>query len=191
MIKKILPISVVSILLVFSALYAYWQYSYRSQLDWETAYNDYIVSGCNVCFSFLDEKFNEENVPALEKEVGIGVIAFMVQAHISDGYYDLSEEQKKENERIEKLAKLFLSKGANINYIPENSRGALFYAARSGNSNLVEFLLDHGADVNAANYAMGKKITALEVARDRLVSSTEDAKLNSSINRIINLLEKS
>ena len=153
--KKSIYGLIVGLLVIIAGLF-FWQVSYSEKLDFRTAYNKYIENGCENCFSFL-EKIDRAKIPALEKETGIGVVSFLVQAHISDGYYDLSEAQRQENTRIEKLALLFISKGADINYIPENSRGALFYAATSGNSNLVEFLLSNGADADIVNHVKGEK----------------------------------
>jgi len=179
----------IGILLIFSG-FLYWQNSYSSKIDFRTAYNEYIENGCESCLSFF-EQIGKEKIPDLEKELAIGVVSFMVQAHISDGYYDLSREQKEENARIEKLALLFLEKGADINYVPQNSRGALFYAVTSGNSNLVKFLLENGADAGIENHTKGKKTTALDAAKEGLTSSKGQTQLNTSMTKILELIEKS
>lgn len=169
--------------------FLYWQHRNYSDLNFETAYVLYTENGCKPCWDFL-ENIPPDDIPSLEKEIRIGLISFLTQAHIADGYYDLSNAQKEENSRIEKLAQLFISKGADINYIPENSYGALVDAMTSGNSNLFAFLIDQGADVNVVNYINNTPIKVIEITKQRLVLAEKDTRLKVSLNKIISLIEK-
>lgn len=180
---------IVAVLIFFPVLF-YGQQCYSNKLDFRTAYAFYTDNGCKPCWNVL-EKTSPNDIPILEEQLVIGLISFLTQAHVSDGYYDLSDAQKNENARIEKLAKLFLDKGADINYIPDNSSGALLASVLSGNSNRFAFLVNNGADVNVINYIRGKPTTVMEVAKKQLASATKskDSRLKKSISRIIKIIK--
>lgn len=48
-----------------------------------------------------------------------------------------------------RLLKIMIEKGANINIQNSKGKSALMYAAKQGVYDVVKFLIDNGADVNA------------------------------------------
>lgn len=188
--KKSFYTSILSVL-AFCATMLYSPHSYSYTLEFDTSYALYIENGCKPCWDYLVQ-VSPNDVPLLEEQIKVGMARFLTQSHASDGYNNLSKEQKEENSRIEKLTRLFLDKGIDINYVHDNSFGALLAAVTKGDSNLFAFLVKHGADVNVINYIYGKPTTVLEIAKEQLASATKrkDSRLQKSLSRIIKIIEQ-
>lgn len=180
---------------IILAVYAYWQFGYVNQLDWRTAYKDYTGWECSPCWDFF-EKLDQKGLDDLQQDSVIGALRFIAQAHLSDGYRELSESQLKENDRARKLLTLMINKGVDPNFVPENSIGVLFSAVTSADVTLVEFLLEKGADPKVTNYVRGQPITCLELAQQNLQKAKQAEKtamnqrLVESLTKIVGLLEQ-
>lgn len=139
---------VVPIIAIAGSLAFYlWTQNHKRNLDWFTAYSDYLASGCNVCFQYFNN-INPKEIPTLETEFNFGIIRQLTGGHINYGANTVSSQQSEKNKRIEKLISLFIEKGADINYIRKDGPGytTLYAITQMGNPRLVDFLLNNGAD---------------------------------------------
>jgi ankyrin repeat protein len=65
-------------------------------------------------------------------------------------------------------ARVLVERGADVNGYQEKRRGPLHHAVRLGNREVVELLLEHGADVNMTGLGYGMEgLTPLEIAEER------------------------
>lgn len=60
-------------------------------------------------------------------------------------------------------AKLCLASGADVNFVLSNEGSLLNIAALTGNVAILQLLLDHGADINAACYTSSSRVTPLHI----------------------------
>ena len=63
------------------------------------------------------------------------------------------------------IIKLLYNKGANLNKKDEDNKTPLHFAACSGNPEIVNFLIDNGADVKAIATFCNEKVSVIDIAR--------------------------
>ena len=89
-----------------------------------------------------------------------------------------------------------LLNGANVNMVDNKNRTALYYATFGGSSDIIEILIDFGADINIAekvtSYGTDYTQTPLDIAKQQLeVSKThENEQMKLKWTNIINILTK-
>ena len=88
-----------------------------------------------------------------------------------------------------------LLNGANVNMVDNKNRTALYYATFGGSSDIIEILIDFGADINIAekvtSYGTDYTQTPLDIAKQQLENSIggENERMISRWKNIINILE--
>ena len=89
-----------------------------------------------------------------------------------------------------------LINGANVNMVDNNNRTALYYATFGGSSDIIDILIDFGADINIAekvtSYGRDDTQTPLDIANQKLKDSigNENEQMILKWKNIINILEK-
>lgn len=89
-----------------------------------------------------------------------------------------------------------LLNGANVNMVDNKNRTALYYATFGGSSDIIEILIDFGADINIAekvtSYGKDYTLTPLAFANLELENSTfnENEQMKLKWTNIINILTK-
>ncbi len=189
--KKIFYIFPLIMVVIIGLFYYQWSQEYKKNLDWFTAYNDYLSSGCEVCFEYF-ENIDPEKIPALESEFSSAIIQQVAQAHTFYTDETTSQQQREENKRVEKLILLFIKKGANINYFRKDKSGqgytTLYATAQEGNPRLVKFLLEHGADPSIADTIQGRNMLPIDIARQQLEKFKDNPKMQIAFTDVIDIL---
>lgn len=134
--------------------------------DWEqksySPMKDIIIPG-NSSKLVIYKKINDEAIPSsnisptpLAQAVFKGDIK-TVNALLDSSTSDIDRKDMEGNTPLivaslrnsTEIAKVLISKGADINIIADNSQNAILYAAVNGNIEIVKALLEHGADPNS------------------------------------------
>jgi hypothetical protein len=96
---------------------------------------------------------------------------------------------RKDSEGVN-LVKLYLDQGLNLNEIDPDGRNALFYAAKSGNTETVQFLLDQGIDSYATDYYSETARTVAYKAGNKDVVDVMDAFVRLKSQEVTDAYEK-